>query len=400
MGFDEGAQITPNKINFVLGWNRHEEVFNSDGRPIRQAQRCRAIIATNPPIAGVGEYLNIWFAPWLDDVFGDPAEHGELRFCYMESVGESVEPVWVKPGDIENDEIGRPYVMKKGEIVHVQSLTFIPAGIDDNPFLKNTTYRSRINSMREPIRSALLYGDFKAAREDRPWQVIPSEWIMVAQERWRQNRGKKPRPMLTMGVDPSGGGSDLTTFARLRGVRFEELVYIPGAEVDKQGTVIAAKVLELRRNNALPYFDMTAAWAGTAMKHLEEHHHILCTGVVASNASEEGSLCGNYRFLNRRAEGWWRMYEALDPDNGDDIELPPDPRLLAELRTPTYKVRGDKVIVQSKEELRELLGASTDRADAVILAWQAREEALVARFYEQSGNRTDAEPIEDPLANY
>lgn len=401
MGFDEGAQIDPNKINFVLGWNRHEDEFDVNGGLVHHRQRCRAVIATNPPIAGIGEFLNIWFAPWLENNFADPAENGELRWCHMITVGESVEPFWVNIEDALRDEINRPYIPgPNGKPIHLQSLTFIPAGLDDNPYLKDTTYRAKLNSMREPMRSALLYGDFKASQEDRAMQIIPSEWIMAAQERWRKNRDKKPRPMISIGIDPSGGGTDLTTFARLRGVRFEELVYIPGHEVDKAGTVIAAKVMELRRNNALPIFDMTAAWAGTAMKHLDEHHHIQCTGVVASQASEEETANNTYRFFNRRAEGWWRLFEALDPDTGDDIELPPDPRLLAELRTPTYEVRGDKILVQSKRELRDLLGASTDRADAVILAWQAREEALVARFYAANPTHADAEPIADPLAGF
>ena len=54
--FDEGAQMDPRKIIFVLGWLR----------TTRKGQRCRGLIATNPPLGGQGDYLSDWFAPWLD----------------------------------------------------------------------------------------------------------------------------------------------------------------------------------------------------------------------------------------------------------------------------------------------------------------------------------------------
>ena len=61
---------------------------------------------------------------------------------------------------------------------------------------------------------------------------------------------------------------------------------------------------------------------------------------------------------------------------GDGIALPPDPRLAAQLAAPTWKLRGNAIVIESKDDIRKRLGTSTDDADAVILAWHKRDDAL------------------------
>src|SRR3546814_15126060 len=71
---------------------------------------------------------------------------------------------------------------------------------------------------------------------------------------------------------------------------------------------------------------------------------------------------------------WWALREALDPNYGIDIALPPDPALLADLATPTYEVRtGEppKIYVEGKEDIIKRLGRSPDRGDAVVYSWAA-----------------------------
>ena len=53
-----------------------------------------------------------------------------------------------------------------------------------------------------------------------------------------------------------------------------------------------------------------------------------------------------------------------------------DRRLAAQLAAPTWKLRGNAILIESKEDIRRRLGTSTDDADAVILAWHKRDEAL------------------------
>jgi hypothetical protein len=69
------------------------------------------------------------------------------------------------------------------------SRTFIPAKLSDNRYQPRTDYRAVLHAMPEPLRSKMLFGDFKAGREDNAFQVIPSEWVDAAQKRWSSARG-------------------------------------------------------------------------------------------------------------------------------------------------------------------------------------------------------------------
>ena len=62
------------------------------------------------------------------------------------------------------------------------------------------------------------------------------------------------------------------------------------------------------------------------------------------------------------------------------IDVPEDDALWRELTLMTYKVRGGKTIVESKDELKKRLGRSPDAADAVVYGnWvRPRASAVVA----------------------
>ena len=92
------------------------------------------------------------------------------------------------------------------------------------------------------------------------------------------------------------------------------------------------------------------------------------TGRIARDAQLE--------FHNMRAQLWWQFREALDPAQGEGVALPPDRRLAAQLAAPTWKLRRNAILIESTDEIRKRLGTSTDDADAVVLAWHKREDAV------------------------
>lgn len=377
IGFDEGAQLTAYKVNFVLGWLRSADAI-----------RCRAVIASNPPLGGDGQWLVEWFAPWLDPAFHDRAEPGELRWAVTVGDQNEIRTVWV-------DGPGTHVV--EGNSYEALSRTFIPSKLDDNPYLKDTNYRAQINAMPEPLRSQLLHGDFLAGRKDDPYQVIPTEWVLLAQERWRKNQDKPRGPMLHMGVDVAQGGADATTLAPLYGVRFDNIVREKGKDTP-DGPSIAQMVLNYRRNDCGITIDLTGGWGGSARDHLKTHHEITTHAFVASGASTARTKDGKLEFLNLRAESWWRLREELDPSNEVHIELPPDPRLQAQLTAPTWKLRGTTIVVESKDDIRKRLGSSTDEADAVIMCWFHRDRSIARNIVKKQGKKPRGSA--DPLAAY
>lgn len=67
--FDEAANFTVTMVTFTTAWNRHED-------PTQHAQ---VLLCSNPPTDSTGDWLMVWFAPWLEPSHPNPAKPGELR---------------------------------------------------------------------------------------------------------------------------------------------------------------------------------------------------------------------------------------------------------------------------------------------------------------------------------
>lgn len=68
----------------------------------------------------------------------------------------------------------------------------------------------------------------------------------------------------------------------------------------------------------------------------------------------------NPKYANKRAEIIYEFAEWIKLGGA----LPPIPELVAELTTPTYTFKGDKILVEPKESIKKRLGRSPDLADA------------------------------------
>ncbi len=356
IAYDEGAELDREKVEFVMGWLRSTD----------PCERCRVLIASNPPTGGEGEWLISWFAPWLDPLFADQAAPGELRWAFQRN-GETVWAQNAEPVEIE------------GEHYTPQSRTFIPARLDDNPHLKDTNYRAKLQSLPEPLRSQLLKGDFLAGRKDHEWQVIPTEWVNLAEERWKKAPQKR-RTMIALSLDAAGGGNDDSALAALH----EDCWFAPietkkSAEFANEATIsaeLASWMLLKRRDNADLSADCSGGWGGGVRSHLKSAHDIDCAALVYSSGSERKTKDKIYGFKNLRAEMYWRFREALDPEEGDEVMLPPDARLKAELTAVRWKPSGTDIQIEDKAEIKKRVGSSPDRGDATVQAWHRRLAAI------------------------
>lgn len=384
-GFDEGAQLDEYKVMFVTQWLRST----------REGQRKRVVIGTNPPIpeyingqmqdSGTGEWLKRWFAPWLDPLFNDPAKDGELRWCYMRSVGDRWETVWVAgPGRYETETgLKRADDDEDPMLSVAKSRTFIRSLRKDNVFLDGSGYDEKLASSPEPLRSLLMKGDFSVKGEDHPMQVIPTNWVLQANERWkaREHEMRKMR-MLVVSADIAQGGADTTVVATLLDDNiFEKPKAQPGRSTPT-GFEVVQFILSQRRDGAYVVLDGGGAWGGSTRDLLLSHHHIRAGMCVPSAKSTSWTKDMVYKFGNVRAEMWWLFREALDPKSGEDICLPPDHRLTAQLTAPMHRYRGNTIFIEEKDELRKRLGSSTDEADAVLQAWHFRNIAHAMRRIE------------------
>lgn len=339
--FDELPQFLEKQYRFLIGWNRST---------IR-GQRCRVVGAGNPPTDTEGEWVIHRWAPWLDVQHPNPAVPGELR--------------WFAVIDGEDREVenGEPFDYKD-ERIEPRSRTFIPARLADNPYLERSGYRAILQAFPEPLRSQMLYGDFTAGTEDDPWQVIPTAWVRAAQARWSAE-AKPPGPMTAVGVDVARGGRDKSVLARRWGAWFAPLESHPGKETPdgQEGRQLVAMALTDGGEANIDVIGVGASW------------YDLCRDsglpVNAVNFAEGTTLLDRtnlLRFVNLRAYAYWSFREALDPEKGDGIMLPPDPELRADLCAPKWKMRTNGIQIEAKEDIIERIGRSPDAGDAVVMA--------------------------------
>lgn len=424
-GFDEAAQMDEFKVAFVIQWLRS----------IRAGQRARVVFATNPPIpefkdgklldTGTGAWLMEWFAPWLEDTYPLPAKPGELRWCFMRTEGDRMITVWVEGPGAYDPLTGDPRPdateqdINAGRVAVAKSRTFIKSLLKDNVFLKDTGYAARLSATPEPLKSLLLTGSFTIKGEDHPFQVIPTLWVLAAQERWKKRvaLGEHKRlRQLVFSADIAQGGADSTVLGELYETDFFDEPLTQAGRLTPTGKEVTQLVLTRRKHNALIVLDGTGGWGGSTRDLLSTHHQIDVEMFVASKGSTTWVNNNLWKCLNQRAEMWWLFREALDPDSGFDICLPPSTRLLTQLTAPIFIVKGKVLQVEEKDAVRTRIGSSTDEADMVLQAWHYRDQAIAARMREsvdivdriahgvtpQQRERERGSPVEfdDPLGDF
>lgn len=346
-GFDELTEFSEYQFRYVTGWNRTS----------RPGQRCRVVATMNPPTSKEGEWVIRYFAPWLDDTYPNPAKPGELRW-FTTINGKDIEVPDGTPYEHVN-ELG------KVELLQPRSRTFIFAAIQDNPVLVASGYIATLQALPEPLRSKMLYGDFKAGMEEDPWQIFPTAWVKEAQKRWRETPEPTHLPVTQLGVDVARGGRDRTVLTPRREWYFCEQRCYPG-EATKTGAQVIEKCVPLMSPGTKIGIDVIGV--GSSPHDIGAMNNMDIVAMNGAEKTEARSKAGNLGYYNRRAEWHWTLREALDPASGLDIAIPDDPELLADLTAMKWEITTRGIKVRDKEETKALLNRSPDKGESLIYA--------------------------------
>jgi hypothetical protein len=363
--FDEVTDFLESQYVFITIWNRSAT----------QGQRCRVVCTGNPPTSAEGLWVIKRWAPWLDPKHHNPAKPGELRWFLSDEDG----------ADIEVDGPGPHQI--GGKDVYAKSRTFIPAKLSDNPDLSaDGQYERVLDALPKELREAYRDGRFDAGLKDHPWQLIPTQWVIEAQARWKP-MPPTGIPMCAIAADVAQGGADNNVIAARYDSWFSELQIIPGSQTPL-GKDISGEIVKHRRDGALIIIDCGGGYGGSAYKHFHDNNDpvVAYKGATGSSArTKDGTLT----FANKRSECLWRFREALDPSalGGSQIALPPDPVLLSDLTAVHYEVKKNVIHAEPKEDVAKRIGRSPDRGDAVVMCWT--EGARMASHHKQwtAGNR-------------
>jgi hypothetical protein len=363
--FDEITQFSEAVYRYLIGWLR---------TPLPD-QRTRVICTGNPPSTPEGEWVIDYWGPWLDEDI--PPEQravpGELRwFATIAGVDTQVSD-------------GNPFT-HAGELIQPRSRTFIPARLSDNPILIKSGYGSVLQGLPEPLRSQLLFGDFTRRRESSPWQVIPTGWIEAAQSRHRASEG--PRSGITnVGVDVARGGKDHTIISVRFGNWFAPLIDKEGKDTP-DGPAVASDVVQAlggiaaeaghhRYLQSIP-INIDIIGVGASVYDTLRANGYNVYDVHNSAPSFATDRTGKLELANLRALAYWSLREALDPQYGMNIMLPPGRDIVTQLSAANWQLTARGIFVEDKKKIAEKIGHSPDKADAIALAWldmQARQQA-------------------------
>jgi len=349
-GFDEAQFFTREMIEYITIWNRTTDIN----------QRCRVVLTFNPPTDDNGQWIIEYFKPWMAFLFPEayqhpnPAKPGELRW-YTSIDGEEVE--CDGPEEIEHN----------GEILKPKSRTFIPGTVFDNPHLINTDYVSQLQRYDEPYRSMFLYGNFAAKFDTDPQQVIPTAWILTANQRWRET--PKPEIPITMiAVDVARGGRDKSTIAKRYENWFDEIAKKPGKETATGPKLATFVKTEIDKTGLPENINIDAIGVGSSPFDTLNEIYDCVNPINVAEKSTFRDKTNRHGMKNKRAEMYWRLREALDPEHGDNICLPPDNELLADLCSAKWELTSNgQIIIEDKDRIKERIGRSPDLGECVLL---------------------------------
>jgi len=357
LGIDEATEFPEKFVRFLMGWNRTTV----------PGQRCRLVLTFNPPMDDAGSWVVAFFAPWLDEDYPDPAADGDIRYV----VRLNDKDVFYRSLDDVPDDARAILVQQAADQAMddwravLKTRTFFHASLKDNPILAASGYGATIEALPEPLRS-FLKGKFNAARVTDPWQVIPAEWVRLAQARWRARSGPDV-PLQATGVDVAHGGNDQTVITRLYGDWGEQEKH-PGRATPRGSHVAALLADDIAEE--VPIGIDVIGYGSSAGDTL---HDMDGVDVVAVNFSEGAppdarDKSGKLKFRNLRAYAYWELREALDPEAGENLALPDDPELRADLCAPRWLLSAQGIQIESKDDIKERIGHSPDCGDSYVIA--------------------------------
>ncbi|HUP02149.1 MAG TPA: hypothetical protein VM737_11610, partial [Gemmatimonadota bacterium] len=220
--------------------------------------------------------------------------------------------------------------------------------------------------------AARVLGEFPDEADDT---LCRRSWLEAAAVRWRKAEGRGVG-LYVLAVDPARYGMDQTVLAVRRGAVVERIV--AWAKKDTMETVgrVSEALAELPAGRRL-VVDEVGIGAGVVDRLRERG-----AGPLPFNGGRRPR--DPNRFANTRAECFWALRKLLE--NGE-IALPHDEKLFDELALMRWRTNSaGKVMIEPKDRLKERIGRSPDRADAVAMAfwWVADRQERRPR----SGTRT------------
>ncbi len=193
-----------------------------------------------------------------------------------------------------------------------------------------------------------------------------------------------------LGVDVARFGLDSTIIYPRQGLRSFKYIEMRGARNNE----IAARVMlnKAKWGSEREYIDGTGGFGGGVIDNL----------ITAGFSPQEIHFSGkatNPQYYNKRTEMWFNLRDWIRR-GGVIVD---DPILRKELAAPTYSFKDGKLLLEPKEKIKERLGFSPDRADALCLTFAEADmpksilDVLGISNQHQGKAKIDYDPLDQML---
>lgn len=207
-----------------------------------------------------------------------------------------------------------------------------------------------------PLYQVRVKGNFPSAGAS---QVMPLHLVEAAQARWTETPDSGP---LEAGLDPARFGDDDAVLSLRRGLKAYPLVVWQRQNSIQLASLVLLELERQKRNDPRVVLRVDTIGVGSGVFDQLRALAPPWLTVLAVQVSERATAKEYHRL---RDQVWYACKEWLEGGGA----LPPDPKLEAELVAPsfTFDAQG-KIQVSSKDEIKDKLRRSPDRADALCLS--------------------------------
>ncbi len=227
---------------------------------------------------------------------------------------------------------------------------FVPALPKDNPALPPSYTQTLIDAFgyRPELLRAYMEGDWSQLEGEN--QVILDKWLVSAMTAPSLFKGK------ILACDVARFGDDKTEIRLLDGsqIAYEETMGY------SRTTEVSSRLTELSRENGdcLIVVDEIGVGGGVVDQLYDRGRN-----VMPFNGAQKADL--EEKYYNRRAEAWWETAEHFSKTELGCTRMSAE--LRADLCAPTYEFRQGKILIESKEAIKERLHRSPDKGDCYVM---------------------------------
>lgn len=185
-----------------------------------------------------------------------------------------------------------------------------------------------------------------------------------------------------IGVDVARFGDDRTVIFPRQGLAAFKPIVMRGARTTEIAARVAKGYIDWKAELIL--IDDTGHWGHGVVDGLITAGYPVVPIIASDKAIDR-------RYKNRRAEMWLEMAKWVKAGGA----LPPDDELIAELTEPTYTFLGGVFVLEDKDQVKERLQRSPDKADglAQTFAMPDMPAALMATLRQSSHVKHEFDPF-------